>query len=291
MSAVQWQINEKWQKWLRSLVSLALVVWLAALLADTVWLFYSGPAVPVRLDRDMPVLDAGSAQRDASGVTPEQLAQWQLFGPIDAAPTTASGPVDAPETRLRLELLGVFENTDREKASAIVAEQGKDAELYHPGDKLPGNATLEEVYGDRVILLRLGQREALRLKESELGAGAVAQTSTASTYRQPPPAPEPEPEVDQGVDASDLGQQRNMIISRLGLSPAPQGGYEIGPSAPAQVLDIVGLKPGDVLVSVNGVEVGSEEADVAALQEFQNTGAASIVVQRGEQRFTVNYPP
>ncbi|MCB1837051.1 MAG: hypothetical protein KDH99_05470 [Alcanivoracaceae bacterium] len=289
MSAVQWQINEKWQKWLRSLVSLALVVWLAALLADTVWLFYSGPAVPVRLDRDMPVLDAGSAQRDASGVTPEQLAQWQLFGPIDAAPMTASGPVDAPETRLRLELLGVFENADREKASAIIAEQGKDAELYHAGDKLPGNATLEEVYGDRVILLRLGQREALRLKESELGAGAVAQTSTARTYRQPPSVPEPE--VDQGVDASDLGQQRNMIISRLGLSPAPQGGYEIGPSAPAQVLDIVGLKPGDVLVSVNGVEVGSEEADVAALQEFQNTGAASIVVQRGEQRFTVNYPP
>lgn len=289
MSAVQWQINEKWQKWLRGLVSLALVVWLAALLADTVWLFYSGPTVPVRLDRDMPVLDAGTAQRDASGVTPEQLAQWQVFGPIDAAPSTASGPVDAPETRLRLELLGVFENSDREKASAIIAEQGKDAELYHAGDKLPGNATLEEVYGDRVILLRLGQREALRLKESELSAGAVAQSSTSRTYQRPPPVPEPD--VDQGVDASDLGQQRNMIISRLGLSPASQGGYEIGPSAPAQVLDIVGLKPGDVLVSVNGVELGSEQADVAALQEFQNTGAASIVVQRGEQRFTVNYPP
>src|SRR5690606_33717930 len=99
---------------------------------------------------------------------------------------------------------------------------------------------------DRVILLRLGQREALRLKESELSAGAVAQTSTSRAYQPPPSVPEPS--VDQGVDATDLGQQRNMIISRLGLSPASRGGYEIGPSAPAQVLDIVGLKAGDVLV-------------------------------------------
>src|SRR5690606_39858779 len=74
---------------------------------------------------------------------------------------------------------------------------------------------------DRVILLRLGQREALRLKESELSAGAVAQTSTSRAYQPPPSVPEPS--VDQGVDATDLRseehtselQSRENLVCRL----------------------------------------------------------------------------
>ncbi|HAR60730.1 MAG TPA: hypothetical protein DCS18_11115, partial [Alcanivorax sp.] len=72
-------------------------------------------------------------------------------------------PVDAPDTRLSLELLGLFQTRDRDKSSAIIAEKGKDAELFHIGDAIPGNAELEDIYADRVILRRQGRLETLRL--------------------------------------------------------------------------------------------------------------------------------
>ena len=288
-TAKQFQLSEPWQQRIRSALLLVLLVWLAWMLASTFWLFVSGPTDPVALDRNMVVLQASTDSADSATSmqrSEEHVRSWELFGPLAVEQARVA---EAPETRLRLELLGVFENVEAGLGSAIISEQGKDGDLYHPGDKVPGNATLEEIYGDRVILLRMGQREALRMKEIEL-SGEVAQVSESSSLRT---SSESQDRLsNQSEDGGeDLVEQRNMIISRLGLTPSDSGGYAIGSSAPAQVLQVVGLRSGDVLVSVNGHDVGNEEADIAALQEFRNTGAASIVVQRGAQRFTVNYPP
>tara|TARA_R110002073_G_scaffold336542_1_gene534948 strand:- start:58453 stop:59325 length:873 start_codon:yes stop_codon:yes gene_type:complete len=288
-TAKQFQLSEPWQQRIRSALMLVLLVWLAWMLASTFWLFVSGPTDPVALDRNMVVLQASTDSADSATSmqrSEEHVRSWELFGPLAVEQARVA---EAPETRLRLELLGVFENVEAGLGSAIISEQGKDGDLYHPGDKVPGNATLEEIYGDRVILLRMGQREALRMKEIEL-SGEVAQVSESSSLRT---SSESQDRLsNQSEDGGeDLVEQRNMIISRLGLTPSDSGGYAIGSSAPAQVLQVVGLRSGDVLVSVNGHDVGNEEADIAALQEFRNTGAASIVVQRGAQRFTVNYPP
>ncbi|UWN49251.1 hypothetical protein ASALC70_01450 [Alcanivorax sp. ALC70] len=57
------------------------------------------------------------------------------------------------------------------------------------------------------------------------------------------------------------------------------------------MIEQVGLQPGDVVASVNGYPLGTEESDLAALQSYMESQAATIVVQRGEQEFTVNYPP
>jgi general secretion pathway protein C len=84
------------------------------------------------------------------------------------------------------------------------------------------------------------------------------------------------------------------LIRQLGLQPVSEGGtegYRIGEQAPKQLIEQVGLNQGDVVVSVNGYPLGDEESDLAALQSYLDSQAASIVVQRGEQEFTVNYPP
>ncbi len=282
--------SEPAQKALRYGMIMAMVIWLAWMLADTVWLFVTGPAQTVQLDRNMAILQVSSAGQQVSGPSADQVHGWELFGPLEQQ---AVQEQEAPETRLRLELLGVFQNDDQSVASAIIAEQGKDGDLYHSGEKVPGNATLQEIYSDHVILVRMGQREALRMKALDLG-GAVEQVNQSAprTSRVPGPAASTAMEnAEPGDDMGDLAQQRSMIISRMGLSPSASGGYEIGANAPEQLLNVVGLRTGDVLVSVNGYEVGNEEADMAALQDFRSAGSASIVVQRGEQRFTVNYPP
>lgn len=282
----------------RVLLALLLAVWVAWWLADTFWLVASGPDDPPT-GAPLPVVSAGPARQDTA-LSEARIRGWSLFGPAGAAAVAASPAETAPDTRLRLELLGLFQHPDPAMAGAIIAEQGKEGELFRVGATVPGNASLEEILPDRVILLRAGQREALRLKEPELSGvdGGEAMNAPAARVGRldrraamDRPAAPPPVTTDPANLGEDLSVQRNMIIQQMGLAPGDGEGYRIGPSAPAELLQQVGLRQGDVLVSVNGHTLGEEGSDIAALQEFRNTGAATIVVQRGAQRFTVNYPP
>lgn len=277
--------------------ALLLAVWLAWWVADTVWLFVSGPVV-VSSEPPLPVIEVAKGGQSGS-VSADRIRSWEIFGRPGESAAAVTVEV-APDTRLRLELLGLFQHPDDDQAGAIIAEQGKEGELFRVGSRVPGNATLEEILADRVILLRAGQREALRLKEPELGGVEQAAQSAAGRPERLDrrhnfpgrPAAETQPLQEKMLDGgNDLSAQRAMIIQQMGLAPADGEGYQIGANAPAAVLQQVGLRPGDVIVSVNGQTLGDEGSDIAALQEFRNSGAASIVVQRGAQRFTVNYPP
>lgn len=281
-----------WLALARAAGSVLLLVWLAWLLADTVWLVWRGPTQAVPADPDLEVIRAEQASGEAE-LSHRQVRDWQLFGTWEAPRTSGSDkPVDAPETRLRLELLGVFQTGDSSAAGAIIAEQGGEGELYHPGQLLPGNATLEEVYADRVMLRRQGRLETLKLKEPSLQGGfqrSEAQPSTAVRESQTRPPGPPKKSGKQGPGGT-VERRRKQIISGLGLEKT-DAGYRISAEAPAEVISQVGLQSGDVIVSVNGHQVGEKEADLAALREYDQTQSATIVVQRGAQRFTVTVPP
>ena len=280
-----WGQYQQWSKPVRWLVAVLLVIALAFVLAQTFWLLWYGPNEPIP-SNSKTRLQVASAGQTVS-LSQSQVDSWQLFGSFEQVAPQSDKPTDAPETRLRLELLGVFQTADTEKASAIIAEKGKEGELYRIGDSIPGNASLEEVYPDRVILRRAGRLETLRWSDSSLGG--VSQVS-----RQP--AVEREPQQSQIAEGSeeDMQRQRTAIIGQLGLQPVAQGGnqgYQLGKRAPKQLISQVGLQSSDVILSVNGHSLGTEEGDMAALRSFQETRQASIVVQRGNQQFTVNYPP
>jgi len=162
-----WGQYQQWSKPVRWLVAVLLVIALAFVLAQTFWLLWYGPNEPIP-SNSKTRLQVASAGQTVS-LSQSQVDSWQLFGSFEQVAPQSDKPTDAPETRLRLELLGVFQTADTEKASAIIAEKGKEGELYRIGDSIPGNASLEEVYPDRVILRRAGRLETLRWSDSSLG--------------------------------------------------------------------------------------------------------------------------
>ncbi|ASK36529.1 type II secretion system protein GspC [Alloalcanivorax mobilis] len=281
---IQWARRGNQQKWsgrLRIVMALLLLVLLAYVIAQTAWILWYGPsdALP---PSSLQQVRTAAGDNGGRQLSQSQVEGWQLFGLYQQeAQNNNDRPVDAPDTRLKLELLGLFQTRDRDKSSAIIAEKGKDAELYHIGDGIPGNAKIDEIYADRVILRRQGRLETLRLNELSALGGVTQVTEPAP--REPSPSPQ-----------TDLSQQRSAVIRQLGLKPVSEGetqGYQIGAQAPKQLIEQVGLNQGDVIVSVNGYPLGTEDSDLAAMQSYQDTQAASIVVQRGDQQFTVNYPP
>ncbi len=101
------------------------------------------------------------------------LAKLHIFGEVarQSVRPQQIDKIDAPETHLKLQLIGVIFDRGTKDGFAIISESGKEQKTYHKGDKLPGNATLFAVEQERIILERNGRQETLSLKKPELQSG------------------------------------------------------------------------------------------------------------------------
>lgn len=109
-----WGQYQQWGKPVRWLVAVLLIIGLAFVLAQTFWLLWYGPSeqIPSNSKTRLQVASAGQTV----SLSQSQVDSWQLFGNFEQeAATQSDKPTDAPETRLRLELLGVFQTADTAK--------------------------------------------------------------------------------------------------------------------------------------------------------------------------------
>ncbi len=289
--------------WLRRLIALLLILLLAKVFVDTFWLLQAGPTEQVEVPEHF--LRVESVQTTTQEpLSEERIAQWQLFGEKASEPAQEEEIKDAPDTRLNVELVGLFAHKNPQLAVAVIAEQGKDATLYRVGDSLNNNVEVVEIHTDRVILRRQGKYEALRMKEAQLsnksGNTTMKGVEVSEVERRPQQAKRQRPAAKQQNSAAVMvpgdtpEEQREVIIKELALTPVSESsaqGYKIGEGAPAALIGAVGLRVGDEIVAVNGQALGEEQQDIAVLNDVLVSGRATIEVVRGSRRFTVNYPP
>ncbi|MEE4299774.1 MAG: type II secretion system protein N, partial [Pseudomonadales bacterium] len=148
------------------------------------WFFLGGAETDVAVPVAAPTPGPAAPTRGRSPLSAAQIAALNLFGvPRADDPDAAQRIADAPETRLQLELQGVFLADDPDASSVIVAERNRDGRLYRIGDRLPGNAVLVEVLGDRIVLRRAGQLETLKFLDAAPGGAYLADAAEAATPR------------------------------------------------------------------------------------------------------------
>ncbi len=268
-----------------------LIAGIAYTLATTIWTFFATPA-------PAPVSEPAQVSESRSKATGN--VNWilgkHLFGEAGAAPEVAVAEAPAQETRLPLELQSVFVADVQEESSAIIAQRGKSGLLYRIGANIPGNAKLVEVLVDRVVLSRAGARETLKFPKKQFSAqiaepgnstvdgdGGGAAIDAAGTAAAPPSSP---------ADALDQYRERLQndaegTLDELGIETAESGGYRLGSNAQSAYLQQTGLQPGDVIMSVNGRQVGNIEQDQLELENILAQGSARIEVQRGGRRFFI----
>ena len=246
-----------------------------------------------------------------ASVDSSAIPLWNLFGKEGVQKKTAVvKDVVAPTTRLKLVLMGVFAHKQEERSTAIISEQRKPGKLFHIGDKVPGNATLAAVYEDRVLLNSRGKLEALyfpqskttakssRSKAKRSSASRSKRTSRSSSAKRPSGISKmmrggpSSPGQIASVIEEELGQNAAGALKELGLEQNNGNGYKIS-NGSNPLFSAIGVKPGDVILSVNGMSIGDPERDIKAIPEaLEGTGGnCTIDIQKSDGRqFSQTFP-
>ncbi|ROR29578.1 type II secretion system protein GspC [Inmirania thermothiophila] len=263
------------------LVLLAVTAWL---LARLTWLLVLPPAPP-------PVAAADAAPTTARSGDPlalaRRIAAAHLMG--EAPPAAApAGPAQAPPpaTALRLTLRGVLASGDPAAARAIIADASGEEAPYAPGARLPGDAVLEAVGPDHVLLRRGGRLERLVLAEPEAGAADAAPPPAAAAA-----APAGRRSLREYRDA--LLTDPQSVADAVRVEPVSRDGAFLGfrlrPGRDRTLLARLGLRSSDIITEVNGVRLDSPVRALEVLGTLEGTDTVEVtVLRRGRpERLTV----
>jgi len=273
-------------RWFILGINLLLVVWIASLLASLTWGLVT-PQGDIRMEdiktSPLPV------DTDPNAQLIRQLPGWHLMGVAtrNQIPVAVNTPIDAPDTRLKLVLRGVYVSDEYGKARAIIADPKNKEEQYAIGDMLPGNAELSEVYPDRVILQRNGRYETLRLIPDSKSRKGIIQKSSRKT-----PTERYEKQIREIRQNLKKGPKTLIQVVRptplIGIDGAMIG-YTLQPGREPDLFNGLGLLPGDVVVQINDIRLDSKENGMRALRGIQSSNNTSLTILRDGQEKVMDF--
>lgn len=255
---------------LRRSVEVVLVCLLAAQSARLIWAAVA-PVGPL----GVPI----SAQA-ASMAMPADTSILERFNPFGrTAPVNVALALPSqlpPAATVSLTLYGLRASMSGDGGSAIIAGPDGRQASFNLGEEIAPGVTLRAVRSDHAVVVQNGAPVRLVLGTAaslpppgappSVATGGPAQTGTA-------PA-----EAALVVDPAQLMAQTIMVPQRengrvAGVTVQPRGA---GGAALAQA----GLRPGDVLLSVNGRALDSAERQSELAQELQGADEAEIRFRR-----------
>lgn len=228
----------------------------------------------------------------ATAAARTDLAPLLDFAPFgqDSLPTPE--PQVTGETSLGLTLLGVTIGNPASASRAIISGGDTPVASYPVGARVLGNADVAEVNADHVVLRVDGRLETLSFADTGTATARAAGSNLRNLIPQATQAAPtntsnaPEDVINRyraAIQADALG-----VLDRLGVTPTPDG-YQIGVNASPGVLQ-AGMRPGDVITSVNGQRVGDMEADRQYFDQVAASGRARVELQRDGQAIVMSFP-
>ncbi len=250
---------------------LALAIMLAAFaLVKIVWLLLAGPTLPQ--------MASESVNLPVQAMPRGSVSQWHLFGNAQA-PAVEARLMAAKETTLKLTLRGTLNESAPDGGLAIVADEAGVDASYRVGDTLPGGGLLTEIHQGRVLFLREGVAETLSLPRDPAGVAAASGRAMPGATVSRPKAP-----ALPGMAVGDMGQIGKIgpispniapglpsfesLRAATGVDPAQLAkqvqvfpvfangrmrGVRLAAGRDSNLLESTGLKPTDLITSVNGI--------------------------------------
>lgn len=277
--------NERLLGRLRNASVVLLILLLSMSSARFAWsLFTPPPEIAPPLTAAAPAIGQPALDKDTViaeiAALGEKLAALHLFGETDPGASTVAATAamsEAPATTLALVLKGLLFTASSSRGMAVIAEREKPgpAGLYGVGETVPGNAVIEAVFVDRVVLRRAGRLESLvleskeesRLEEAPGPAAPAGKTKQLSRQF-----------VEQTL--ANLPDLSKGVQTQIHTPKDGRPGFRLMAPERSDFLNNVGLQPGDVLYEVNGIPLTDYDGARAAFQQLRDAGEVRLVFER-----------
>lgn len=269
-------------RFLPPMVSLLLVVLIAWQLAKIIWMLVPSSTIGVTI----PMPDSMPQPTGASSVSTDvnKIATSHLFGVADeeqgARPLISTLNDNLVDTRLiNLTLNGTVASEIPNYSVAIIADGGKDQEVYIIGESVGNNATLHAVYADRVVLNENGILTNLKLPREFKNTPVTTKRQVMTISRQSVN----NTKSMQSVVAQNLTKLTDVIRPTPYRVGGQQVGFRVYPGRDRRQFTALGLRPGDIIKDIDGQALSDSRQ---AMQIFQSLGSAeqvTVTIERDGQ--------
>ena len=300
MTVVNHTANQIWLQLVKNqhkvnfLVVALLVIFLLSYAAELTWRLWPQPTGNnsiVNMSGGQPV----KLKNANSRLNLADIKRLNLFGDYNAAPVVEyEVTVDAPVTRLSLKLTGVVASSEKEQGAAIIENKSLQ-QTYGIGEKIEGtNVTLKEVYVDRVIIKNGAVSETLMLDGEDYKKNVMPLVKKPPVIRSQPNHQGSERRTlsDDAIQASRaLKNKPASFIDYIAVSPhRPNGelsGYRVRPGKKPALFNAAGLKSGDVITEINGLDLTNIQQALEAMNLLKELQSLQMSVQRKDEFITI----
>lgn len=271
-------------------LTLALAGLCLYLLAELVW-------QAVELFREQPLpqlaspLSSAPVTSDNNAVNIQSLLAVPLFGikPASENPGVAVAAEDVKVSALKIKVLGLVAGEG--EAGIAVLQYGGKTRAYAVGEKIevPGDVKLLAVLSDYVLIENNRRREKLELDKRPQVTGVSA--SSAPTSAGDETLDIDRPEIRELIgDPRDTVQNSPLKLARFfSVSPVKENGqmlgYSLSPGRDKRLFDMLDVKAGDILLSVNGQSL-ADASTPELLKMMEETSSFELLVKRGDAILT-----
>lgn len=226
----------------------------------------------------------------ASGLFPlpqerTEVGQVAALGAAVAAPHAP--PLDAAR---KINVMGTVVG-DREGVLAVIEElPGKKQGLYRLHDQIPNVGELAEIRHNAVLIRQGYQEEWVEL--------AIAKQTTPATMEgavvaAPKIGNQSLHKILDRREVTQVTEDLPKLLTQVRATPylinGKLEGFRIDNIAPASFFDKVGIRGGDILQRVNGVEIRDPGTMLSLFQQLKNERTVRLDVLRDNKRAALTY--
>jgi general secretion pathway protein C len=218
--------------------------------------------------------------------------------PVGKSKKTLIKEGDLEKTSLEVRLRGTVYREKGDSLAIIEDLKTRKQDLYHVGDMILGEAKLIAVSRNKVYLERNGKQEILEVyegKETRTGErtgparpqrrsipeGAGIKRLSAGRYRIPQ------------EDLKNAFENMNHLLTQVRVVPnfkdGEPDGFKLLSIKRGSLVHKAGLRDGDIIKRVNGIEIDSPEKAFEVYEQVRNEPLINVEITRGGKRRTFRY--